>query len=168
MVGAASGYAQSGGHDQWSTVSAVESKINTMRTKQDKMDDVLVNLSGQLGLLRQEQTKAPVSNPADAAALAFAAAQRDRLTGSLQLAQGEFLDISTKYATSPEAPMSVFEIGSIYAQNGQYKDSVEAFDRVLEQFGENPMRKPACSSKRPRQQLAQPRPGIPRPRTRIR
>lgn len=129
--------------DLWSSVSAVESSVNSMRTKQDKMSDMLTNVSGQLGLMRDDMGKNAPPPGATEATVAFAAAERERLTGNLQFALGSFLEISQKYPMTPEAPMAVFEIGSIYAQNGQYKDAVDAYDRVLEQFGENPMRKPA-------------------------
>src|SRR6188768_47149 len=129
--------------DLWSGVSAMESKVNAMRTEQTKMSDSLTNISGQFGLLRQDMTKGPQSNPGDAAALAFYAAERDRLAGNLQLALSGFADVSQKFASAPEAPMAMFEIGNIYVQNGQYKDALDSYDRVLEQFGENPMRKPA-------------------------
>lgn len=129
--------------DLWGSVSAVESSVNSMRTKQDKMSDTLTNVSGQLGLMRDDMGKNAPPPGTTEATVAFAAAERDRVTGNLPFALSSFLDISQKYPTAPEAPMAVFEIGSIYAQNGQYKDAVEAFDRVLEQFGENPMRKQA-------------------------
>lgn len=129
--------------DLWNSTSSIESKVNAMRTDQGKMNDRLTSLSGQLGLMQQEMTKAPATNPADSAALAFAAAQRDRLAGNLPFALSAFHEVSQKYPSEPWAPMAVLEIGNIYSQNGQYQDALAAYDRVLEQFGENPMRKPA-------------------------
>lgn len=129
--------------DMWTSVSAVESSVNSMRTKQDKMSDTLTNVSGQIGLMREEASKNAPPPGVTEATIAFAAAEKERLTGNLQFALGAFLEISQKYPMAPEAPMAVYEIGSIYAQNGQYKDAVDAYDRVLEQFGENPMRKQA-------------------------
>jgi TolA-binding protein len=128
--------------DLWRDVSAVQSNVNTIRTDQKKMGDSLTNVSGQIGLM-QSKAAEPATNPADAPALAFAAAQQEKLTGSLQLALGDFEDISKKYSSSSWAPLSLFEMGGMYAQNGQYQDALNVYDRVLEQFGENPVRKQA-------------------------
>jgi len=132
-------------------VSAIQASLTTMRSRQEKMEGTLNDLSAAIRLLA---TQAPVVAPqstaspagpsaADAASLLFSAAQRDKLAGKLDFALSEFLDISQKYPESPEAPMAVFEMGSLYARNEQYEDAVKAYDRVLEQFGDNPMRKDA-------------------------
>ena len=39
--------------------------------------------------------------------------------------------------------MAMFEMGSLYVEAEQYEDALQAYDRVLEQFGDNPMRKQA-------------------------
>ncbi len=132
-------------------VSAIQASLSTMRSRQEKMEGMLNDLSAAVRLLAtQTPVVAPASSSgpsgpsaADAASLLFSAAQRDKLAGKLNFALSEFLDISQKYPESPEAPMAVFEMGSLYARNEQYDDAVKAYDRVLEQFGENPMRKDA-------------------------
>lgn len=140
-----------GMEDVSGNVSAVQASLTTMRTRQEKMESMLSDLSAAVRLLAtQTPAAAPQSSTsptgpssADAASLLFSAAQRDKLAGKLDFALSEFLDISQKYPESPEAPMAVFEMGSLYARNEQYEDAVKAYDRVLEQFGDNPMRKDA-------------------------
>ena len=39
--------------------------------------------------------------------------------------------------------MAVYEMASMYAANGEYDQALKAFDRVLEQFPDNPIRKNA-------------------------
>jgi TolA-binding protein len=133
-----------------STVSGVQATVNSIQTRQEKVETLLNDVKANLGLvlkqLEQASQTAPVSavpSASDAAAILFASAQSDKLEGRLEFALTTFGDISTKYPESPLAPKAVFEIGSIYAQNEQYTDAVKAFDRVLEQFGDNPMRKDA-------------------------
>jgi outer membrane protein assembly factor BamD (BamD/ComL family) len=79
--------------------------------------------------------------------MAFATAERDRLAGKLQLAVQEFNDLATAYPTSPYAPMALYEQGMMYVQNEQPEDAIKAFDRLLEQFGDTPMRMPAQFAK---------------------
>jgi TolA-binding protein len=135
------------------SVAGIQSSMTTLRTRQESVEKILNDLRGELGLIRSKLEQpvaisavAPitVAPPAtDSAALLFAAAQRDRLAGKVDAANAQFFEISQKYPESPEAPMAVFEMGALYAENDEYEQALKAFDRVLEQFGDNPMRKNA-------------------------
>jgi TolA-binding protein len=132
------------------SISAIQSHLNAADNRQKEMESKLTNIDGTTRLILKQLDSVPQPAPAvagapasDTAALLFSSAQSDKLEGKLEAALGKFNEISQKYPEAPEAPKAVFEMGSIYAQNGQYDDAVKAFDRVLEQFGDNPMRKPA-------------------------
>lgn len=129
------------------SVAGVQAAISTMRSKQDKMETMLSDLSAAVRLLATQPTPAAAPAPevsgADKVSLLFATAQRDKLAGNSQKALNEFNEIAMTYPMSPEAPMAMFEMGSMYVVNEQYEDAFQAFDRVLEQFGDNPMRKQA-------------------------
>ncbi len=128
------------------SVAGMQAALTTMRGKQDKIESMLTDLAAAVRLLTTQPaaTAATPDAPAgDPAALLFSAAQRDKLSGKLEIALGEFNEIAVKFPMAPEAPMAVFEMGSLYAKNEQYDDALKAYDRVLEQFGDNPMRKQA-------------------------
>ena len=128
------------------SVAGMQAALTTMRSKQDKIESMLTDLSAAVRLLATQPAPAAAAaapDPGNGATLLFSAAQRDKLSGKLEAALGEFNEIAMKFPMSPEAPMAVFEMGSIYARNEQYEDALKAFDRVLEQFGDNPMRKDA-------------------------
>ncbi len=136
--------------DTSADVAGMQGVLGTMRTRQEKMEGVLNDLAGQVKLIYQQnehmQPAVPVSaapSSADAAALLFASAEQDKLSGRSNFALQSFYDLSQKYPDSPLAPMAVFEMGTMYAANGEYGEAVKSFDRVLEQFGDNPMRKNA-------------------------
>ncbi len=141
--------------DLWQAFQGVQGSLDNLKGRQDKMDASLANVSGTLGLIREDMAKAaapppaPVSSApaADAATLAFATAERDRLSGKLEFALQEFGDIATAYPTAPEAPMALYEMGMIYAAVPQPEDAIKAFDRLLEQFGDTPLRKSAQFAK---------------------
>jgi TolA-binding protein len=132
------------------SVASMQASLNTVRARQEKMEGMLNDLSAAVRLLAAEIANRPAAEPgaaslsaSDAASLLFAAAQRDKLAGKLDFALAGFIDIAQKYPQAPEAPMAVYEMGMLYAHNEQYADALKAFDRVLEQFGDNPMRKDA-------------------------
>jgi TolA-binding protein len=83
-------------------------------------------------------TSAPTS--AEAAIAAFGKAQSEKLSGSVEVALGSFLALARAYPETPQAPMAMFEVGSIYSQNSQFAQAAEAYDQVLERFGNNPLR----------------------------
>jgi TolA-binding protein len=138
-----------GMEDVSGSVSSIQANLNTMRSRQEKMEGMLNDLSAAVRLLASQpppQAAAPTTaspSAADAAALLFSSAQKDRSVGNLEFALAQFGDISQKYPESPLAPIAVAEMGAIYAHHGQYTDALQAYDRVLEQFGDNPMRKEA-------------------------
>ena len=121
--------------------------LSTMRGKQDKMETMLEDLSRAVRLLASQPAPAAAPTPevssADKVSLLFATAQRDKLAGNSQKALNEFNELAMAYPMSPEAPMAMFEMGSLYVEAEQYEDALQAYDRVLEQFGDNPMRKQA-------------------------
>jgi TolA-binding protein len=134
--------------DVSSSIAGVQANVTSMRNQQEEtrklVDDIWSAV--KIVLKQTEQAPVPVSaapSPADSAALMFAAAQRDKLTGKADFALQTLFDLSQKYPDSPEAPMAVYEMGELYAANGEYDQALKAFDRVLEQFGDNPMRKDA-------------------------
>ena len=136
--------------DTTADVAGIQGTIGAMRTRQEKMEGVLNDLAVQMRLVIQQtehaQPATPVSaapSTADAAALLFADAQKEKLSGRSNFALQAFYDLSQKYPDSPFAPMAVFEMGSMYAANEEYGEALKSFDRVLEQFGDNPMRKDA-------------------------
>ena len=133
-----------GVEDVSGNVSAVQANLNTMRTRQEALEEKVNDLSAAVRLLAsQTPPPQPAVPAADAASLLFSSAQQDRLTGQLNSALGKFNDIAMNHPTSPLAPMALIEMGAIYAHNAQPEDAVKSFDRVLEQFGDNPMRKDA-------------------------
>jgi len=129
----------------------IDPRLETMRKQQEETRTAIDDISKvvRLILTQTEQAPSPAQLSAapasaeDTAALLFASAQTDRLTGNANFALQQFADISQKYPDSKYAPMAMFEVGSMYAANGEYDQALKAFDRVLEQFGENPMRKDA-------------------------
>ena len=136
--------------DVSSGVAGVQANLATLRSRQEKMEGMLTDLSAAMRIV-MKQTEggtqaAPVSvapTASDAAALLFASGQRDKLAGKPNFALETFFNLSQQFPSSPEAPMAVFEMGTMYAANGEYEQALKAFDRVLEQFGDNPMRKDA-------------------------
>lgn len=131
-------------------VSGLQVSMTTMRSRQDQIDTTLKDLKAAIGIVLKQTENvsqaAPVSSTpstADAAAILFATAQGEKLEGKLEFAIATFGQIPSKYPESPFAPKAWYEVGLIYAQNEQYSDALLAFDRVLEQFGDNPMRKDA-------------------------
>lgn len=145
----------------WEAQQATKGSIDGVRSRQETMEKSLTDLTGAIGLFREEintRVAPPPSAPAsadpgqagvtgDPATLAFATAEQDKLAGKLQQALEEFRSIADAYPSSPQAPMAIFEVGMIYANYPQPEDAIKAFDRVLEQFGDNPMRKPAHFAK---------------------
>jgi TolA-binding protein len=136
--------------DTSADVAGMQGVLGTMRTRQEKMEGVLNDLSAQMRIVLQQtehtQPATPVSaapSASDAVAILFAAAEADRLSGKGNFALQSLGEISQKYPDSPYAPMAMFEIGSLYAENEEYGEALKAFDRVLEQYGDNPMRKDA-------------------------
>lgn len=148
--------------DLWQSVQGFNGSLDNIKSRQDKMDANLTNIAGTLGLMRDDLSKltAPPSAPAavpnqaasattssDPATVAFATAEQDKVSGKLEIALDEFKSIAAAYPTSPLAPMSYYEIGMIYVGNNQPDQAIIAFDRVLEQFGDNAMRNPAQFAK---------------------
>jgi TolA-binding protein len=133
--------------DMSGNMAGIQAALTTLRGKQDKMEGMLTDLAAAVRLLATQPppaaTAPETTSVNDSAALLFAAAQRDKLAGKLQNALDEFNEIGMKFPMAPEAPMAVFEMGSLYAHNEQFEDALKAYDRVLEQFGDNPMRKDA-------------------------
>lgn len=131
-------------------VSVLGTTLTSMAKRQETLERLLTDLKAGFALLQKtvEQAPAPAAvsaapSTADAAAILFATAQGEKLEGKLNFAIATFGEIPTKYPESPFAPKAWYEVGLIYAQNEQYTDALQAFDRVLEQFGDNPMRKDA-------------------------
>lgn len=132
-------------------VAGLQASMTTMRTRQDQIDTTLKDLKAGVALVQKTVEQAPqpttpvsaAPSTADAAAILFATAQSEKLEGKLEFAIATFGQIPAKYPESPFAPKAWYEVGIIYAQNEQYSDALLAFDRVLEQFGDNPMRKDA-------------------------
>ncbi len=131
-------------------VSVLQTGLNSMNTRQAKTETTLTDLKTAVSIILKQTENVPQATPvsaapsaADAAALLFASAQRDKLAGKANFALQTFFDLSQKFPDSPEAPMAVYEMGSMYAANGEYEQALKAFDRVLEQFPDNPMRKDA-------------------------
>ena len=140
--------------DTSADVSGIAGGFGTMRTRQEKMEGVLNDLAVQMKLVLQQtehaQPATPVSavpSATDAVAVLFAQAESDKIAGKSSFALQSLGEISQKYPDSPYAPIAMFEIGSLYAENEQYGEALKAFDRVLEQYGDNPMRKNAVFRK---------------------
>lgn len=142
----------------WQSFQGIQGSLDNIKGRQDKLDSSLTNVSGTLGLMRDDMSKAaaPPSAPAvtgsaapsaDPATLAYLAAEKDHLAGKLNFALREFMDLAAAYPNAPEAPMAIFKTGVIYAEYPQPEDALKAFDRVLEQFGDNPFRPAAQFAK---------------------
>jgi TolA-binding protein len=137
--------------DLWQQFSTTQGSLDTIKGRLDRMDKGLTDVTGTLGLMREDLSKvsappAPTSaapGPADAVLTAYMAAEKDYLAGKLDVALRELLDLANAYPTAPEAPMAIYKTGVIYADYPQPQDAIKAFDRVLEQFGDNPYRKAA-------------------------
>ncbi|MEO8099016.1 MAG: tetratricopeptide repeat protein [Acidobacteriota bacterium] len=134
------------------SVAELKAKLDTMGTRQGKMESSLTRVDGVVNLLYTEAKNPPAAvvpaaptgpTPEQAATLLFGTARRSLLTGDAATAQKQFIEVLTNYPTTPEAPMAAYEVGLLYEARDQYEDALEAFDRVLEQFGENPMWKDA-------------------------
>lgn len=129
-------------------VAAMQGALTQMRARQEKMETMLSDVLTAVKLLALPPTPAATGTAPQAAAVSpatalYVSAQQDRIQGKLNEALGKFIEIAGTYPTAPEAPMAVFEMGSLYAKNEQYEDALKAYDRVLEQFGDNPLRKDA-------------------------
>ncbi len=118
--------------DTSADVSGIAGGFGTMRTRQEKMEGVLNDLAVQMKLVLQQtehaQPATPVSavpSSADAVALLFAAAESEKLAGNSSFALQSLGEISQKYPDSPYAPIAMFEIGSLYAENEQYGEALE-------------------------------------------
>jgi TolA-binding protein len=118
-------------------------RLDTTATKEE-LDRALRLILGQLDTLKAPEPVTVGPTPEQAAQLAFAAAQAQRVTNKPELALPAFVDLANTYPTSPYAPMAWFEVGSLYAASAERsEDAIDAFDRVLERFGENPVKGPA-------------------------
>lgn len=157
---------RNGVKDVWDTTQGNTRAIDSFKSRLDNLERSLSEISGTLGLFRDDfnnRTAPPpavavpaipgdpsagqASGNADGVTLAFATAERDKLAGKLQQALEEFRAIADAYPSSPEAPMAMYKVGEIYASVPQPEDAIKAFDSVLERFGENPMRGPAQFAK---------------------
>jgi TolA-binding protein len=76
--------------------------------------------------------------PGMTAELAWQTAEKDRLTGNLDLALKEYSDYLTYFPTTDYAPAAQFEIGEISYNKGDYPTALKAFDTLLERFPDNP------------------------------
>jgi tetratricopeptide (TPR) repeat protein len=128
-------------------LTALGNNQNKMTKSAESMASTLSNIDAQMRLLQSTmenmKPQAPVvaaPSPDQAAQLAFAAAELERATGKPEFALKSLIDVASTYATSPYAPLSWFKVGQIYSENEQYPDALDAYDRVLERFGDNPVR----------------------------
>lgn len=123
------------------TVADLARRVNAMDSK---LSDILT----QLQLLAHPPAPPAPSNaaagsPGGAPAGfsctgTFQSARGDYSGGNDTLAMRQFLDVVKNCPSDENAPLSMYYVGMIYDKNSEYEDAAQAFDRVVEQFSENP------------------------------
>ncbi|HLH43746.1 MAG TPA: tetratricopeptide repeat protein [Bryobacteraceae bacterium] len=120
------------------TVTDLARRVNAMESK---LSDILT----QLQLLAHPPAPPPQANAAGGGAPggfscigAFQSARSGYAEGNDTRAMQEFLDVVKNCPSDENAPLSMYYVGMIYDKSGEYDEAAQAFDRVVEQFSENP------------------------------
>jgi tol-pal system protein YbgF len=132
---------------------AVRESVLDMNTRMGKLDAKMADLqnlintmqrpaapppgspnSGDLGATTQAPTGPP---PGMQAGPSYTNAYRDYIGQKYDLAMQEFTDYLKYFPKTDFAPNVQYYIGDIYYRKGDYDNSLQAFDAVLEQWSEN-------------------------------
>jgi TolA-binding protein len=143
-------------------VVGLSSRMDTLATESRNLQNAVADLGGLMNKLQLQLTDlsnavkvlqappapppgAPSSAPAPAASAApgvppvsasdlYANAQRDRMSGKLDLSLGEFSDYLKYYGNTDLAANAQFYVAYIHYSQGQYDTAVNEFDTVLEKY----------------------------------
>jgi TolA-binding protein len=121
------------------TVADLARRVNAMDSK---MGDILT----QLQLLTHPPAPPPPANAAAGAGAppgfscggAFQTARSEYTGGNDTVAMQQFMDVVKNCQGDANAPLAMYYVGMIYDKTGDYDNAAQAFDRVVEQFSENP------------------------------
>ena len=121
------------------TVADLARRVNAMDSK---LGDILT----QLQLLTHPPAPPPPANaaagggapPGFSCSSAFQSARSEYTGGNDTLAMQQFMDVVKNCQGDANAPLSMYYVGMIYDKSGDYDNAAQAFDRVVEQFSENP------------------------------
>ena len=121
------------------TVADLARRVNAMDSK---LGDILT----QLQLLTHPPAPPPAANaaagggapPGFSCSSAFQSARSEYTGGNDTLAMQQFMDVVKNCQGDANAPLSMYYVGMIYDKSGDYDNAALAFDRVVEQFSENP------------------------------
>lgn len=147
-------------------VANMGTKIDEMATGFQQVQNSMADVTARLGNLEQQMKdlsnavrtmQTPVAPPPTSGAtgpgptasmpppsgeMLYSNANRDRLGGKLDLALQEFNEYLKYYPDGTLAPAAQFWIGNIYFTQGDYDNSLKAFDLVLERFPSNNSKAP--------------------------
>lgn len=131
-------------------VHGLRDSINDLNARLAKLDAKVTDISNRMSIMQNppaapgaapQATGAPGAGappPGLTAESAWQSAEKDRLSGNVDLALKEYQDYVTYFPNTDYAPIAQFNLGEIYYNKGDYDNAVKAFDTLLERFPDNP------------------------------
>jgi TolA-binding protein len=126
-------------------VHGLRDTINDLNARLAKLDAKVTDLGNRMSIM-QNPPAAPggpgqaagAPPPGMTAESAWQSAEKDRLSGNVDLALKEYQDYVNYFPNTDYAPNAQYNIGEIYYGKGDYDNAVKAFDTLLERFPDNP------------------------------
>jgi tol-pal system protein YbgF len=133
---------------------AVRESVLDMNTRMGKLDAKMADLQNLINTMQQQRVAPPPGSPNSGdlgtttqaptgpppgmqAGPSYTNAYRDYIGQKYDLAMQEFADYLKYFPKTDFAPNVQYYIGDIYYRKGDYDNSLQAFDAVLEQWSEN-------------------------------
>jgi len=131
-------------------VHGLRDSVNDLNARLAKLDAKVTDIGNRMSIIQNppgapgapgQPTAAPGAGappPGMTAESAWQSAEKDRLSGNVDLALKEYQDYINYFPNTDYAPNAQFNIGEIYYSKGDYENAVKAFDTLLERFPDNP------------------------------
>lgn len=131
-------------------VHGLRDSIADLNARLAKLDAKVTDIGNRMSIIQNppgapgapgQPTAAPGQGappPGMTAESAWQNAEKDRLSGNVDLALKEYQDYINYFPNTDYAPNAQFNIGEIYYGKGDYENAQKAFDTLLERFPDNP------------------------------
>jgi tol-pal system protein YbgF len=121
----------------------VKESVTDLNARMSKLQAQLVDVSNAIKVLQAPPAPPPAAPPSGAAGCPpsseqlYQNAYRDYTGGNSDLAMQEFSDFLRCFPTTDYASNAQFYVGMIHYNKGDAKEAIQAFDAVLEKYGDN-------------------------------